>query len=32
MKDWKAAARNWLSNNKKDNFVNKSYSKLNLND
>jgi hypothetical protein len=32
MKDWKAAARNWLSNNKKDNFANKSYSKLNLND
>jgi len=32
MKDWKAAARNWLSSNKKDNFVNKSYSKLNLND
>jgi hypothetical protein len=32
MKDWKAAARNWLSNNKKDNFANKSYFKLNLND
>jgi hypothetical protein len=31
MKDWKAAARNWLSNNKKDNFV-KTYKRATLDD